>query len=116
MFGIWHAGLAAVPANAKLHGRELGYILRHSGARVCFASEGLDADIAPHAPATLQHLVVIGSPDYEALFTADPIAPWPCRGDALAWLFYTSGTTGRPKGAMLTHRCWRRQASPMRAK
>jgi long-chain acyl-CoA synthetase len=27
MFGIWHAGLAAVPANAKLHGRELGYIL-----------------------------------------------------------------------------------------
>jgi long-chain acyl-CoA synthetase len=34
---IWHAGLAAVPANAKLHGAELGYILEHSGARVCFA-------------------------------------------------------------------------------
>ena len=46
MFGIWHAGLAAVPANAKLHGRELGYILQHSGARVCFASEGLDTEIA----------------------------------------------------------------------
>src|SRR5215472_1844085 len=30
MFGIWHAGVAAVPANAKLHGRELGYILEHS--------------------------------------------------------------------------------------
>jgi long-chain acyl-CoA synthetase len=40
MFGIWHAGLAAVPANAKLHGRELAYILEHSGARVCFASDG----------------------------------------------------------------------------
>jgi long-chain acyl-CoA synthetase len=104
VFGIWHAGLAAVPANAKLHGRELGYILQHSGARVCFASEGLDAEIAPHAPATLERLIVIGSPEYEALFAADAVAPWPCRGDDLAWLFYTSGTTGRPKGAMLTHR------------
>jgi long-chain acyl-CoA synthetase len=104
MFGIWHAGLAAVPANAKLHGRELGYILQHSGARVCFASDGLDAEIAPHAPPTLERLIVIGSRDYEALFAAGPLAPWPCRGDDLAWLFYTSGTTGRPKGAMLTHR------------
>ena len=43
LYGIWHAGLAAVPANAKLHGAELGYILEHSGARVCFASPGLDA-------------------------------------------------------------------------
>ena len=57
MFGIWHAGLAAVPANAKLHGRELGYILQHSGARVCFASAGLDAEIASHAPATLERQI-----------------------------------------------------------
>src|ERR1700730_16231075 len=104
MFGIWHGGLAAVPANAKLHGRELGYILQHSGARVCFASEGLDAEIAPHAPQTLEGLIVIGSRDFDALFAADPIAGWPCRGDDLSWLFYTSGTTGRPKGAVLTHR------------
>src|SRR5580658_7607102 len=47
MFGIWHGGLAAVPANAKLHGRELGYILEHSGARICFASGGIDTEIAP---------------------------------------------------------------------
>src|SRR4051794_15890200 len=49
MFGIWHAGLAAVPANAKLHGLELAYILEHSGARVCFASAGIDDEVAPHA-------------------------------------------------------------------
>ena len=104
MFGIWHAGLAAVPANAKLHGRELGYILEHSGARVCFASDGLDAEIAPYAPASLERLIAIGSPAYEALFAADPVDVWPSRGDDLAWLFYTSGTTGRPKGAMLSHR------------
>jgi long-chain acyl-CoA synthetase len=104
MYGIWHAGLAAVPANAKLHGAELGYILEHSGARVCFASDGLDTEIAPHAPSSLERMIVIGSREYEALFTADATPPAPRDGNDLAWLFYTSGTTGRPKGAMLTHR------------
>src|SRR5437764_11831253 len=104
IFGIWHAGLAAVPANAKLHGRELGYILEHSGARVCFATPGLDTEVAPHAPASLERLIVIGSQGYDALFAADPIGVAPRDGDDLAWLFYTSGTTGRPKGGMLTHR------------
>jgi long-chain acyl-CoA synthetase len=100
---IWHAGLAAVPANAKLHGRELGYILEHSGARLCFASKGLDTEIAPHAPPSLERMIVLGSKDYEALFS-DPIPTEPRDGGDLAWLFYTSGTTGRPKGAMLSHR------------
>jgi len=104
LFGIWHAGLAAVPANAKLHGAELGYILQHSGARVCFASIGLDAEIAPHAPSSLERLIVIGSSEYKALFSVDAIGAAPRADDDLAWLFYTSGTTGRPKGAMLTHR------------
>jgi long-chain acyl-CoA synthetase len=104
MFGIWHAGLAAVPANAKLHGLELGYILEHSGARVCFASQGLDSAIAGHAPGSLERLFTIGSAEYEGLFAADPALVTPRDGNDLAWLFYTSGTTGRPKGAMLTHR------------
>ncbi|MBX6424631.1 MAG: AMP-binding protein [Variibacter sp.] len=112
MHGIWHAGLAAVPVNAKLHGRELAYILEHSGARVCFASADLDDEAAPHAPASLERLVRIGSADYEALFTHEPVEVTPRAGDDLAWLFYTSGTTGRPKGAMLTHRvlAWASQA------
>jgi long-chain acyl-CoA synthetase len=104
MFGIWHGGFAAVPANAKLHGRELGYILEHSGARVCFASAGLDAELAPHAPSSLERLIVVGGAEYEQLFAADAVPVTPRTGDDLAWLFYTSGTTGRPKGAMLTHR------------
>jgi long-chain acyl-CoA synthetase len=104
MFGIWHAGLAAVPANAKLHGRELAYILEHSGARVCIAAAGLDSEIAPYAPQNLERLIAIGSAEYENLIAADPIRPVPRAGDDLAWLFYTSGTTGRPKGAMPTHR------------
>ena len=104
LYAIWHAGLAAVPANAKLHGAELGYILEHSQARVCFASSDLEAAIAAHAPPTLERLVTIGGADYAALFQADATAITPQQPDDLAWLFYTSGTTGRPKGAMLTHR------------
>ena len=104
LYAIWHAGLAAVPVNAKLHGAELGYILEHSGARVCFASRGLDGAIAPHAPKSLERLVPIGSAEYHRLFAADPITLVQCEPGDLAWLFYTSGTTGRPKGAMLTHK------------
>ncbi|MGI8524845.1 MAG: AMP-binding protein [Pseudolabrys sp.] len=107
LFAIWHAGLAAVPANAKLHGAELGYILEQSGARVCFASSGLDDAIAPHAPKSLERLIRIDGPGYQALLGADPIALTPRNAGDLAWLFYTSGTTGKPKGAMLTHRSLR---------
>jgi long-chain acyl-CoA synthetase len=104
LFAIWHAGLVAVPANAKLHGLELAYILEHSGTRVCFASPDLEPAIAAHAPAGLERLITIGGADYEQLFAADPVRVTPRDGNDLAWLFYTSGTTGRPKGAMLTHR------------
>ena len=104
LYAIWHAGLAAVPANAKLHGAELGYILEHSGARVCFASASIDGELAPHAPNSLERLIVIGSGEYEGLLAADPVAVAPRAPDDLAWLFYTSVTTGRPKGAMLSHR------------
>jgi long-chain acyl-CoA synthetase len=104
LYAVWHAGLAALPANAKLHGAELGYILEQSGARACFASDGLDAEIAAHAPASLERLIVIGGADHDRLLSAEPVAVTPRGGDDLAWLFYTSGTTGRPKGAMLTHK------------
>ncbi len=104
MFGILHAGLSGVPANAKLHGAELGYILEHAEARVCFVSADMEAEVAAHAPRTLERLIRIGSAEYERLLVADSVPVAEVGGDHLAWLFYTSGTTGRPKGAMLTHR------------
>lgn len=104
MIGIWHAGLVAVPANAKLHGAELGYILENSGARVCLTSLAREAELARFAPKTLEHLIAIGTASYERFFTLDAIPAVARAPDDLAWLFYTSGTTGRPKGAMLTHR------------
>src|SRR5262245_9976171 len=47
LFGIWHAGLIAVPINARLHQREFAYILGHSGAKLCFATPDLAETIAP---------------------------------------------------------------------
>ena len=97
LFGIWYAGGVAVPVNARLHGKEAAWILHHAEAAFCFASNGLDADLANagYAGEILEAGQLKGSPCVE------PAARAP---DDLAWLFYTSGTTGRPKGVMITHR------------
>jgi long-chain acyl-CoA synthetase len=107
LFGCWWAGLAVVPINPKLHPREADYILAHSQASLAFTT----ADIGPalarlDAPTSaLRELISVEQPGYEALLHAEPLAaPVDRRGDDLAWLFYTSGTTGRPKGVMITHR------------
>ena len=106
LFACWQAGLAAVPINAKLHPKELAYILADSGARVCFVSseygDALSA-LQPTLPA-LSAVIDVGSADYLSLSQADPVQPAERAPDDVAWLFYTSGTTGRPKGVMITHR------------
>ena len=106
LFGIWHAGLVAVPINAKLHSREVGYVLQHSGARICFVSgdlEGLATHLKTELP--LERTVSVDSKEYQQMATVGRLAAIvPRAADDVAWLFYTSGTTGRPKGAMLTHR------------
>ncbi len=106
MYACWHAGLAAVPVNAKLHPREFGYILENSGTKACFITSDLAeavADARSDAPA-LAHLIEVASPQYEALFAGAAMEMAEIAPGDLGWLFYTSGTTGRPKGAMLSHR------------
>ncbi len=103
LWGSWWAGCACVPVNAKLHGAEIGYILERSGARICIVGDDLTDAVAAHAPAGLEALVRLGGAEYARLFTVDPVPCLPVSGSDLAWLFFTSGTTGRPKGAMLTH-------------
>jgi len=99
----WYAGLTMVPVNAKLHQKEFFYILDHSGARVCFATSDLIEVVAPLVEKieTLEQAIEVGNT--HGLDKAEAIDMEPRQQDDVAWLFYTSGTTGRPKGAMLTH-------------
>ncbi len=103
LYAIWWAGLAAVPINAKLHRTEVQYILEHCGARAVFVSE----DVAETAACGLPNgvpMIELGGVAYQKLEQASGCDPVSRENDDLAWLFYTSGTTGRPKGAMLSHR------------
>lgn len=106
MYAIWHAGLCAVPMNAKLHAKEFAFILENSGARLCFVTPDLATTIAEAAREApeLKEIVDTTTRTYSFMAVGDPSPIADCEPTDLAWLFYTSGTTGRPKGAMLTHR------------
>ena len=105
MYAIWHAGLCAVPMNAKLHAKEFAFILENSGARLCFVTPDLATTIAEAAREApdLKEIVDTTTRAYSFMAVGDPSAIADCEPTDLAWLFYTSGTTGRSKAAVLTH-------------
>ena len=111
IFGAWMAGLTIVPLNSRTHAREAAYIVENCEARaVVYGPEyerdlltALAGDAAPRKICLGRDGAEIS---YEELIEGSTAleAPAERKAEDTAWLFYTSGTTGRPKGAMLSHR------------
>ncbi len=107
------AGMAAVPMNIRLHPDEHAYMLNDSGAFALIAGAEFRSHVSRMRERleTVKHFIFTGPEDgeglgYESLIErqASAASGPAIEAEDLAWIFYTSGTTGHPKGAMLTHR------------
>jgi long-chain acyl-CoA synthetase len=96
MFAVWRSGATLVPCNARLTADELAFLVGDASAIVVLTDEAHET--TARAAAGAATTAVVGSE-----LDGDVAAPAEVLPDDIAWLFYTSGTTGRPKGAMLSH-------------
>jgi acyl-CoA synthetase (AMP-forming)/AMP-acid ligase II len=112
-YAVPQIGAAIVPINYRLTPDDFAYLITHSGSKiVCAHPDQMDAvdRVRPQLPATTQFVALEGAregwQDYEALAaaaSAPPVRPPIGERDLLS-INYTSGTTSRPKGVMITHR------------
>ncbi|MBW8825751.1 MAG: AMP-binding protein [Acidobacteria bacterium] len=103
-FGVSGFGRVLVPVNFRLNADEVGYIVKHSGARLLLVDPEQEAALKD---VEVEHRIVLNGLEDEQLFAPaagrEPAMPEIAEDDT-ATVNYTSGTTARPKGVQLTHR------------
>jgi len=113
LFAVWWAGGAAVPMNTRWSAQENIYSLKDSGAKLLCVDQHFAAMMPEFQQADIDvaHFVLLDGPadgallSYEALIADHaPCADADRSDDDLAGLFYTGGTTGFPKGVMISHK------------
>ncbi|UFJ41801.1 acyl--CoA ligase [Brevibacillus humidisoli] len=116
-YGIYLAllklGAVVMPGSEMLRSKDIEYRINHAGAKAVIAFAGLieEVDAIRSACSTLSHTIVIGGGEREGWLSLDQLVEQAAdtfesaqtRSDELAFLSYTSGTTGGPKGVMHVH-------------
>jgi long-chain acyl-CoA synthetase len=115
-YGILRAGAAVVPMNVLLKRREVAFYLKDSGAKLLFAWHGFAEDAGSGAEDAGAECIIVTPREFEqTVGAASPSTEVVERDDGdTAVILYTSGTTGTPKGAELTHHNLRRNAEVSR--
>ena len=102
LYGIWSIAAVAVPVNAKLHVRELAWIVENAEASLVACAADVVDPLGESLPTPVNTLVVDDSAFVAMYQSGAQLTPVHMHADDLLWLFYTSGTTGRPKGVMIS--------------